>query len=200
LDTNLTNALVRFFIPIKVGGKMGLNRRIAVLAIVIAAVIASGLVASGAFAAVTNTGSAGSPPESSTATHWRHGAGNMTRPPWQGNVTVTSEQAKTIVSDAVKAFQIGEVKDGGSVWMVSIKYNDKVVMTVLLGKLNTPTSGDALKAVQESIGNGWTAGAPKQLGFTYNVPIMDSNGNPIGNIRVDGRTGDITAGFSPPGR
>jgi uncharacterized membrane protein YdfJ with MMPL/SSD domain len=185
--------------------KMGLNRRIAVLAIVIAAVIGSGLVASGAFAAVTNTGSAGSPPDSSTATHWRHGTGNMTRPPWQGNmtrspwqgnVTVTSEQANTIVSDAVNAFQIGEVKDGGSVWMVSIKYNDKVVMTVLLGKLNTPTSGDALKAVQDSIGKGWSAGEPKQHGFTYNVPIIDSNGNPIGNIRVDGRTGDITAGFS----
>jgi hypothetical protein len=113
---------------------------------------------------------------------------------------VTSEQAKTIVSDAVKAFQIGEVKDGGSVWMVSIKYNDKVVMTVLLGKLNTPTSGDALKAVQDSIGKGWNAGEPKQHGFTYNVPIVDANGNPIGNIRVDGRTGDITVGFSSPGR
>ena len=173
---------------------MGLNRRIAALAIVIAA-IASGLVASGAFAAVTNTGSGGSPPGSSTATHWRHGTGNMTRPLWQGNVTVTSEQAKTIVSDVVKALQIGEVKDGGSVWMVSIKYNDKVVMTVLLGKLNTPTSGDALKAVQDSIGKGWSAGEPKQHGFTYNVPIVDANGNAVGNIRVDGRTGDITAGF-----
>jgi hypothetical protein len=115
-------------------------------------------------------------------------------------VTVTSEQAKTIVSDAVKALQIGEVKDGGSVWMVSIKYNDKVVMTVLLGKLNTPTSGDAVKAVQDSMGRGWSAGEPKQHGFTYNVPIVDANGNPIGNIRVDGRTGDITGGFSLPGR
>jgi hypothetical protein len=182
---------------------MGLNRRIAALAIVIAA-IASGLVASGAFAAVTNTGLAGSPPDFSTATHWRQGPGNVTRPVWQGNVTrplwqgnvtVTSEQAKTIVGDAVTALQIGEVKDGGSIWMVSIKYNDKVVMTVVLGKLNTPTSGDALKAVQDSMGRGWSAGEPKQHRFTYNVPIMDANGNAVGNIRVDGRTGDITAGF-----
>ena len=188
---------------------MGLNRRVAVLAIIIAAVIVSGLVASGAFAAVTNTGSAGSPADYSTATHWRHGTGNMTRPPWQGNmtrppwqgnVTVTSEQAKTIVSDAVKMFTVGGVNDSGNVWMVGIRYNDKVVMTVLLGKVNTPTSGDALKAVQDSIGKGWTAGQPKQHGFTYNVPIIDANGNPIGNIRVDGRTGDITAVFSPPGR
>ena len=183
---------------------MGLNRRIAVLAIVVAAVIASGLVASGAFAAVTNTGLAGSPPGFSTATHWRQGPGNatrpvwqgnVTRPLWQGNVTVTSEQAKTIVGDTVTAFQIGEVKDGGSIWMVSIKYNDKVVMTVVLGKLNTPTSGDALKAVQDSMGRGWSAGEPKQHRFTYNVPIMDANGNAVGNIRVDGRTGDITGGF-----
>lgn len=187
---------------------MSSNRRIAVLAIVIAAVIASGLVASGAFAAVTNTGSGGSPPDSSTATHWRHGTGNMTRPPWQGsmtrsawqgNVTVTSDQAKTIVSDAAKAFTVGGVNDSGNVWMVSIKYNDKVVMTVLLAKLNTPTSGVALKAVQDSIGNGWTAGAPKQFGFTYNVPIIDSNGNPVGDVRVDGRTGGIITGF-PHGR
>jgi hypothetical protein len=182
---------------------MGLNRRIAVLAIVIAA-IASGLVASGAFAAVTNTGLAGSPPGFSTATHWRHGPGNVTRPVWQGNVTrplwqgnvtVTSEQAKTIVGDTVTASQIGEVKDGGSIWMVSIKYNDKVVMTVVLGKLDTPASGDAVKAVQDSMGRGWSAGEPKQHGFTYNVPIIDANGNAVGNIRVDGRTGDITAGF-----
>jgi len=95
----------------------------------------------------------------------------------------------------VTAFQIGEVKDGGSIWMVSIKYNDKVVMTVVLGKLNTPTSGDAVKAVQDSMGRGWSAGEPKQHGFTYNVPIIDANGNAVGNIRVDGRTGDITAGF-----
>jgi hypothetical protein len=83
--------------------------------------------------------------------------------------------------------------------MVSIKYKDNVVMTVLLAKLNTPTSGVALKAVQDSIGKGWTAGAPKQFGFTYNVPIIDSNGNPVGDVRVDGRTGGIITGF-PHGR
>jgi hypothetical protein len=113
-------------------------------------------------------------------------------------LTVTSQQAKTIVSDAVKAFQVGEANDSGTVWVVSIKYKDMVVMTVLLGKVNTPTSGDAVKAVQDSIGKGWSAGEPKQIGFTYNVPIVDANGNAVGNVRVDGRTGDITPGFPPP--
>ena len=109
-------------------------------------------------------------------------------------LTVTGEQAKTIVSDAVKEFNVGEAKDRGNVWMVSIKYNDKVVMTVPLGKLNTPTSEDAVKAVQDSLGKGWSAGEPTQFRFTYNVPIIDANGNTIGNIRVDGRTGDIIIG------
>jgi len=112
-------------------------------------------------------------------------------------LTVTSEQAKAIVSDAIKEFKIGEAKDGGSVWMVSIKYKDQVVMTVLLGKLNTPTSEDAVKAVQASLGKGWSAGAPKQFQFDYNVPIVDANNNTIGTIRVDGRTGSITAGVGP---
>jgi hypothetical protein len=114
-------------------------------------------------------------------------------------LTVTSEQAKTIVSDAVKAFQVGEANDSGSVWIVSIKYSDMVVMTVLLGKVNTPTSGDAVKAVQDSMGKGWSAGEPKQIGFAYNVPIVDANGNAVGNVRVDGRTGEMTPGFGGPG-
>jgi len=112
-------------------------------------------------------------------------------------LTVTSVQAKTIVSDAIKEFKVGEARDGGSVWMVSIKYKDQVVMTVLLGKLNTPTSEDAVKAVQSSLGKGWSAGAPKQLQFDYNVPIIDTNNNTIGTIRVDGRTGTITTGVRP---
>jgi len=112
-------------------------------------------------------------------------------------LTVTSVQAKTIVSDAIKEFKVGEARDGGSVWMVSIKYKDQVVMTVLLGKLNTPTSEDAVKAVQSSLGKGWSAGAPRQLQFDYNVPIVDTNNNTIGTIRVDGRTGSITAGVRP---
>jgi len=112
-------------------------------------------------------------------------------------LTVTSVQAKTIVSDAIKEFKVGEARDGGSVWMVSIKYKDQVVMTVILGKLNTPTSEDAVKAVQSSLGKGWSAGAPKQLQFDYNVPIIDTNNNTIGTIRVDGRTGTITAGAKP---
>jgi nitrogen regulatory protein PII len=114
-------------------------------------------------------------------------------------LTVTSEQAKSIVSDAVKALQVGEANDSGTVWVVSIKYKDMVVMTVLLGKVNTPTSGDAVKAVQDSMSKGWSAGEPKQLGFSYNVPIIDANGNAIGNIRVDGSTGEITPGFGRTG-
>jgi len=62
-------------------------------------------------------------------------------------LTVTLEQAKTIVSNALGEFVVGEAKDAGGVWLVSIKYKDKVVMTVLLGKVNTPTSDDAVKAV-----------------------------------------------------
>lgn len=114
-------------------------------------------------------------------------------------VTVTSDQAKTKVNDAIKEFKVGDAKDRGNVWMVSINYKDKVVMTVLLGKLNTPTSDAAVKAVQGSM-NSWKAGEPKQLQSNYNVPIIDANGNTVGNIRVDGRTGDITAGFPSLGR
>jgi len=112
-------------------------------------------------------------------------------------LTVTSQQAKTIVNDAIKEFRVGEAKDGGSVWIVSIKYKDKVVMTVLLAKLNTPTSEDAVKAVQASLGKGWSAGEPKQLQLIYNVPIIDANNNTVGTINVDGRTGTITAGIRP---
>jgi len=110
-------------------------------------------------------------------------------------LTVTIEQAKTIVNDAIKELKVGEAKDGGSVWMVSIKYKDNVVMTVLLGKINTPASEDAVKAVLDSIAKGWKAGEPKQLQSIYNVPIIDARGNTVGNIRVDGRSGDITTGF-----
>lgn len=127
--------------------------------------------------------------------HWKQSwSGNM-RKPFTTILTVTSDQAKTKVSDAIGEFKVGDAKDGGNVWMVSIKYKDKVVMTVLLGKLNTPTSEDAVKAVQDSMGKGWKAGEPKQLQSIYNVPIIDANGNTIGNIRVDGRSGDITTGF-----
>jgi hypothetical protein len=114
-------------------------------------------------------------------------------------LTVTSDQAKTKVSDAIKAFQVGGANDSGALWVVSVKYNDKVVMTVLLGKVNTPTSADAVNAVKDSMGKGWIAGEPKQIGFGYNVPILDANGNTIGNVMVDGKTGDITLGFGRPG-
>jgi len=132
---------------------------------------------------------------------WPPQSGNWSRPPrpgnWSGNVTVTvtTEQAKTMISNALKEFTVGNVTDRGSVWVVSIKYKDKAVTDVPLGKLNTPTSQDAVKAVQDSMGKGWSTGEPKQHGFIYNVPIIDANGNTISNVRVDGRTGNIAAGF-----
>jgi len=115
-------------------------------------------------------------------------------------LTVTSDQAKTLVDNAIGEFKAGDAEDRGNLWTVSIKYKDGVVMTVVLGKLNTPTSADAVKAVQESLGKGWSAGEPRQLRLTYNVPIIDSNGNAIGSIMVDGRNGNITAGFPTPCR
>jgi hypothetical protein len=132
----------------------------------------------------------------STPSHWKQNwSGNVKRQPTA--LTVTNDQAKTKVNDAIKEFKVGDAKDTGNAWMVSIKYKDKAVMTVLLGKLNTPTSEDAVKAVQDSLKKGWSAGEPKQLQFTYNIPIMDSNNNTIGNIRVDARTGNIGTGARP---
>jgi len=112
-------------------------------------------------------------------------------------LTVTSEQARAIVSNAIKEFSVGEAKDIGNMWMVSIKYRNEVVMSVVLGKVNTPTSDDAVKAVQSSLGKGWSAGEPKQLQHIYNVPILDVNGNTVGAVRVDGRTGSITMTARP---
>jgi hypothetical protein len=117
----------------------------------------------------------------------------ITRP--STTLTVTGEQAKSIVNDAVKLFTVGEAKDRSNMWMVSVTYNGTAVMNVPLGKLNTPTSGDAVKAVQDSMTKGWSVGEPKQLGFIYNVPIVDANGNVIGYTMVNGSTGHITAGF-----
>jgi hypothetical protein len=122
-----------------------------------------------------------------------------TRTTQSTTLAVTSQQAKSTVSDAIKAFQVGDANDSGTVWIVSIKNNDMVVMTVLLGKLNTPTSEDAVGAVKDSMGKGWSAGEPKQMGFGYNVPIVDANGNTVGYVMVDGKTGDITFGFGRSG-
>ncbi len=108
---------------------------------------------------------------------------------------ITSEQAKAIVSDAVKQFTVGDVRDRGSVWMVSIKYKDKVLMTIPLGKLNTPTSEDAIKVVQDSLAKGWNVGSPTLARLIYSVPITFGN-NTIGIIHVNGGTGDIITG--PP--
>ncbi|MEM2881826.1 MAG: hypothetical protein QXL35_01045 [Candidatus Bathyarchaeia archaeon] len=106
-------------------------------------------------------------------------------------MTVTGEQAKAIANDAIREFKVGEVKDRGGSWVVRIEYRGKAVMAVVLGKLNTPTAEDALKAVQGSMARGWSAGDPKQLRSAYSVPILDANGNAIGRIRIDGRTGEV---------
>jgi len=106
-------------------------------------------------------------------------------------LAVTSAQVKTTVSNAIKNFTVGDVKERVGAWTVSIKDGNKTVMTVILGKINTPKSEDAVNAVKSSLEKGWTAGEPKQQRSVYNVPIIDSNGDTIGNVRVDGRTGDI---------
>jgi hypothetical protein len=105
--------------------------------------------------------------------------------------TVTSDQAKTIVSNAISNFTVGTAMDIGRAWIVSIQYNNNTVMTVILGKINTPTSDDVVTAVKNSLETGWSAGDPTQTRLNYNVAIIDSNGNTIGNIIVNGRTGDI---------
>jgi len=109
--------------------------------------------------------------------------------------SITSDQAKTIVSAAIKQFTVGDVRDRGSVWMVSIKYKDKVLMTIPLGKLNTPTSEDATKVVQDSLAKGWNVGSPTLARLIYSVPIIVEN-NTIGIIHVNGGTGEIITG--PP--
>lgn len=204
---------------------MIVNRKIVLLVIAITVIVGSALATNIMFTALANTGSAGAAANEGVCFDkswpmfnrtkdmtlrphpgnwsWPPPPGNWSRPPrpgnWSGNVTVTvtTEQAKTTVSNALKEFTVGNVTDRGSIWVVSIKYKDKTVTDVPLGKLNTPTSQDAVKAVQDSLGKGWSTGEPKQHGFTYNVPIIDANGNTISNVRVNGRTGDITAGFPP---
>lgn len=202
---------------------MAVNRKIVLLVIAITAIVGSALATNIIFTALANTESASAtanegvcfdkswpmfsqtkgmarPPHPGNWS-WPTQSGNWSRPPrpgnWSGNVTVTvtTEQAKTMISNALKEFTVGNVTDRGSVWVGSIKYKDKAVTDVPLGKLNTPTSQDAVKAVQDSMGKGWSTGEPKQHGFIYNVPIIDANGNTISNVRVDGRTGNIAAGF-----
>jgi hypothetical protein len=197
--------------------KIGLNRNTVVLVVAIAAIVISTLTAAVIFTAPNRSqpmltqlrqNYAGPPQRpiaayqmqwSSAPSHWRQGSlGNL-----RGQatvITVTSDQAKTKVNDAIKEFKVGDARDAGNVWAVSVKYQDKVVLTVLLGKVNTPTSDAAVKAVQDSIGNGWKTGEPKLLQSTYNVPIIDGRGNAIGNIRVDGRSGNITSRFPLPNR
>ncbi|MEM2106701.1 MAG: hypothetical protein QXV46_02685 [Candidatus Bathyarchaeia archaeon] len=183
---------------------MSLTRNLALLIVIIVAMVSSVYVANVIFAAVANTGLEGShinwvacPGKHPPPYEWQ---GNVTGPrKWQVNmtfnITVTNSQAKIIVNDALETFTTGKVSERGAVWIVSINYKDKPIMIVPLGKINTPTSQDALKAVQESMVKGWSAGEPKQHGFIYNVPITDSNGNIVGNVIVDGRTGEILTGF-----
>jgi hypothetical protein len=102
------------------------------------------------------------------------------------------------VTNAISAFSVSDVNDTRAMWTIGITYQGKLVMVVQLAKLNTPTSSDALNAVQSSLNNGWSAGEPKQVMSFYEVPILDSNGNTIGAIRVDGTTGALTTAFEPP--
>ena len=111
-------------------------------------------------------------------------------------LSITKDQAKAIVSNAIKEFKISEVvKERNTLWIVSIEYKDKIVMVIPIEKLNAPNSEDAIKAVQESLRNGWSAGEPKEFQSIYNVPIIDAYNNTIGSVKVDGRTGDIIAGI-----
>jgi len=124
--------------------------------------------------------------------HW-----NQTRS-WNGarswNVSTTSAQAQAVVTGAIPSFTMGGAKESGSLWMVNVTYNGTVVMNVPVGKVNTLTSDDAVNAVQTSQSKGWSAASPKLFAFVYNVPIVDSNGNTIGNVRVNGRSGHIITG------
>lgn len=179
------------------------------VAVIIVVVIGSALAMSVTFTTATNaaldkTSTLGS--RYLNTAHRMHGNfsafghGNQSRS-W--NVTTTSAQAQAVVTAAIPSFTIGGAKDSGNLWMVNVTYNSTVVMNVPVGKVNTPMSGDALNAVQASQGKGWTAGTPKQFAFMYNVPIVDSNGNTIASVRVDGRTGHIitgkmSAGFRMP--
>lgn len=106
-------------------------------------------------------------------------------------LAVTPERAKAIANEAIKEFKVGGAKERGGSWVVRIEYKGKAVMAVVLGKLNTPDAEAAVKAVQDSLARGWSAGEPKQLRSAYRVPILDANGNAIGSIRIDGRTGEV---------
>ncbi len=198
---------------------MVLNRKIALMAVsvVVTAVVVSALTTALMFRVATNSmpgrmTAYNSRPPGNSWPMFNQPRGGMAVPMHRGfagptnqmqrgkaptTLTVTSEQAKTTASNAVNALKVGEAKDTGNAWIVSVKYNDKVVMNVLVGKINAATSADAVKAVQDSMGRGWKVGDPKQLGSNYNVPIIDANGNAISNIRVDGRTGNITTKFAP---
>ncbi len=184
---------------------MSMNRKITSLtvAVMIIAIIGSALAVSVTFTAATNArpekfgpmfsqlrGGMALPTNRnfSAPRHW-----NYSR---SVNVTIDSAQAKAVVNAAVPSFSVGEAKDRGNMWAVNIAYNGTVVMNVPLGKVNTPTSSDAVKAVQDSMGKGWSTGEPKQLRFIYNVPIIDASGNVIGYILVNGVTGHIATGFS----
>lgn len=112
------------------------------------------------------------------------------------NFTVTSAQATQAVTGAISGFTVGNVTDRGSVWGVSIVYQNQTISDVLLGKVNTPTSDAAAGAVQGSLAAGWSAGQPTQFRLGYSVPIIDNNGNTIMTVLVDGTTGSIVAGPS----
>jgi|GEM_PF-3480291 hypothetical protein len=106
-------------------------------------------------------------------------------------LAVTPERARSIANDAIKGFVVGEVRDRGGSWIVRVEYGGKAVMAIALGKLNTPTADEAARAVRESLAKGWSAGEPRQFRSFYAVPILDANGNAVGRIVIDGRTGEV---------
>ena len=113
-------------------------------------------------------------------------------------LSITSDRAKTMVNDIIKGFQVGDTRDRGTFWVVEVKYEGKLIIGVTLGKINTPTSGDSVNAVKASLGRGWVAGNPVRVGYTYNISILDANGNIVGGVRIDGRTGGVIYGMQMP--
>jgi len=106
-------------------------------------------------------------------------------------LAVTPEQARSIANDAIKGLKVGEVRERGGSWIVRVEYGGKAVMAIILGKLNTPTADEAARVVRESLAKGWSAGEPRQLRSSYAVPILDANGNVVGRILINGRTGEV---------
>ena len=119
--------------------KIGLNRNRAVLVVAIAAIVISTLTAAAVFTEPNRSQLIYTPLRQNYAgpqygpmvphqmqpgsipSHWRQGfPGNMRNQTTV--ITVTSDLAKTKVSDAIKEFKVGDARDVGTAWAVSVKY------------------------------------------------------------------------------